>query len=51
MKNLVVLSGSRMSAERGLSTFRDADRLWDKHPVKQVASPEGYARVPSQSSL
>jgi NAD-dependent protein deacetylases, SIR2 family len=29
MKNLVVLSGAGMSAESGISTFRDARRLWD----------------------
>ena len=30
MKNLVVLSGAGMSAESGISTFRDAGGLWDK---------------------
>lgn len=37
MKNLVVLSGAGMSAESGISTFRDAGGLWDKYPVEQVA--------------
>lgn len=46
MKNLVVLSGAGMSAESGISTFRDAGGLWDKYPVAQVATPEGYARDP-----
>ena len=45
-KNLVVLSGAGMSAESGISTFRDAGGLWDKYPVEQVATPEGYARNP-----
>ena len=40
MKNLVVLSGAGMSAESGISTFRDAGGLWDKYPVEQVATPE-----------
>ena len=31
MKNLVVLSGAGMSAESGISTFRDAGGLWDKY--------------------
>lgn len=35
-----------MSAESGISTFRDAGGLWDKYPVEQVATPEGYARDP-----
>ena len=43
MKNLVVLSGAGMSAESGIST---AGGLWDKYPVEQVATPEGYARDP-----
>ena len=42
MKNLVVLTGAGMSAESGISTFRDAGGLWDKYPVEQVATPEGY---------
>lgn len=46
MKNLVILSGAGMSAESGISTFRDAGGLWDKYPVEQVATPEGYARDP-----
>ncbi|MBQ8673456.1 MAG: NAD-dependent deacylase [Bacteroides sp.] len=45
-KNLVVLTGAGMSAESGISTFRDAGGLWDKYPVEQVATPEGYARNP-----
>lgn len=46
MKNLVVLSGAGMSAESGISTFRDAGGLWDKYPVEKVATPEGYRRDP-----
>lgn len=45
-KNLVVLSGAGMSAESGISTFRDTGGLWDKYPVEAVATPEGYARDP-----
>ena len=36
MKNLVVLTGAGMSAESGISTFRDAGGLWDRYPVEQV---------------
>lgn len=45
-KNLVVLSGAGMSAESGIATFRDSGGLWDKYPVEQVATPEGYHRNP-----
>ena len=46
MKNLVILTGAGMSAESGISTFRDAGGLWDKYPVEQVATLEGYAANP-----
>jgi NAD-dependent deacetylase len=42
-KKIVVLSGAGMSAESGLSTFRDAGGLWEGHDVLEVASPEGWA--------
>lgn len=35
-----------MSAESGISTFRDAGGLWENYPVADVATPEGYARDP-----
>ncbi len=46
-KKLVVLSGAGISAESGISTFRDAGGLWDEYPVEQVATPEGYQRDPA----
>lgn len=46
MKKIVILTGAGMSAESGISTFRDAGGLWEKYPVEQVATPEGYAQNP-----
>ncbi len=46
MKKLVFLTGAGMSAESGISTFRDAGGLWENYPVQQVASIEGYYRNP-----
>ena len=46
-KNLVVLSGAGVSAESGVSTFRDSDGLWEHHKVEDVASIEGWYRNPS----
>ena len=46
MKKLVVLTGAGMSAESGISTFRDSGGLWDKYPVEEVATPEGFAANP-----
>ena len=45
-KKLVVLTGAGMSAESGISTFRDSDGLWEKHRVEDVATPEGFAANP-----
>lgn len=45
-KRIVVLSGAGISAESGISTFRDSDGLWEKHDVMEVASATGFARNP-----
>lgn len=42
MKNIVVLTGAGMSAESGLSTFRDNDGLWNNYRVEEVATPEAW---------
>ena len=47
MKRLVVLTGAGMSAESGISTFRDSGGLWEQYPVKDVATPEGWRRNPA----
>jgi NAD-dependent deacetylase len=43
---VVVLSGSGLSAESGLPTFRDSDGLWRQYTWQQVASPEGWRERP-----
>lgn len=43
---LVVLTGSGISAESGIPTFRGADGLWEGHRIVDVASPEGWRRDP-----
>ena len=45
-KKLVVSTGAGMSAESGISTFRDADGLWEKYPVMQVCSADGFRADP-----
>jgi len=42
MKKLVVLTGAGMSAESGISTFRDSGGLWEKYRIEDVATPEGW---------
>ena len=46
MKKIVILTGAGMSAESGISTFRDAGGLWEQHRVEDVATIEGYERDP-----
>ena len=46
-KKLTVLTGAGVSAESGISTFRDSDGLWENHNVQDVASIEGWYRDPA----
>lgn len=46
-KKLVVLTGAGMSAESGISTFRDNGGLWDQYDVQEVASHDGWLRNPA----
>ena len=44
MKKLVVLTGSGISSESGLKTFRDSGGLWENYDVMEVASYEGWTK-------
>ncbi len=46
MKRIVVLTGAGMSAESGVSTFRDNNGLWENHRVEDVATPDAWLRYP-----
>ncbi len=43
---IVILTGAGLSAESGLSTFRDSDGIWAKHNIDDVATPQAFARNP-----
>ena len=43
---LVISSGAGISAESGISTFRDAGGLWENYPVMEVCSADGFRRNP-----
>jgi len=45
-KNLIILTGSGISAESGIKTFRDSGGLWEEHRVEDVAHIEGWYRNP-----
>lgn len=46
-KKLIISTGAGISAESGISTFRDANGLWEQYPVMDVASADGFARNPA----
>lgn len=46
--NIFILTGAGISAESGLSTFRDKDGLWERYPIEGVATLEGYERNPAR---
>jgi NAD-dependent deacetylase len=46
MKKLVVLTGSGISSESGLKTFREQGGLWESYDVMEVASYAGWTRNP-----
>ncbi len=43
---VVVLTGAGISAESGLSTFRDNNGLWDQYRIEDVATPEAFTANP-----
>lgn len=47
-KKIVVLTGAGISAESGLSTFRDSGGLWDGHDILEVASIDGWYKNPEK---
>lgn len=47
MQKLVVFSGAGMSAESGISTFRDSNGLWENYDIQDVATPEAWAKNPT----
>jgi len=46
-ERIVILTGAGLSAESGLSTFRDRNGIWAKYDYRDVATPEGFARNPA----
>lgn len=45
-KKIVVLTGAGISADSGISTFRDSNGLWEQHRIEDVATPEAFDRDP-----
>ncbi len=45
-RKIVVFTGAGISAESGISTFRDSGGLWEKYDLRDVATPEAWTRNP-----
>ena len=45
-KKVVVFTGAGISAESGLSTFRDSSGLWGIYDIEDVATPDAFSRNP-----
>ncbi len=51
LRRLVVLTGAGISRESGVHTFRDADGIWEKVRIEDVATPEAFARDPARVNI
>lgn len=45
-KKIVIFSGAGMSAESGISTFRDSNGLWENYNIEEVATPQAWVKDP-----
>jgi NAD-dependent deacetylase len=48
MKSIVIFSGAGMSAESGISTFRDSGGLWEQYKIEEVATPKAWMNNPQK---
>lgn len=48
LKSIVVLTGAGISKESGLDTFRDADGIWSKVRIEDVATPDAFDHAPAR---
>ena len=45
-QNIVVFTGAGISAESGISTFRDKNGLWERYDAMRLASVDGFRDDP-----
>ena len=48
MRSIVLLTGAGISRESGLATFRDADGIWAKVRIEDVATPAAFRADPAR---
>jgi len=46
MKKIVILTGSGISRESGIKTFRETGGLWEEHRIEEVATYEAWEQNP-----
>ena len=46
LKKIVALTGAGISAESGITTFRDSGGMWEQYDVMEVASIDGWRKNP-----
>ncbi|CBH10546.1 NAD dependent deacetylase, putative [Trypanosoma brucei gambiense DAL972] len=44
---IAILTGAGISAESGISTFRDQNGLWENHRVEDVCTPAAFLKQPT----
>jgi NAD-dependent deacetylase len=47
-KKTIAVTGAGMSAESNIPTFRDAGGLWEKYPIEEFATIDGYRADPQK---
>lgn len=47
-RKIVVFTGSGISAESGIKTFRDSGGLWEEYCIEEVATPEAWHANPAR---
>lgn len=45
-QGVMILTGAGVSADSGISTFRDAGGLWDRYRPEELATPQAFRRDP-----
>ena len=48
MKKIIILSGSGISKESGIDTFRDADGMWNEYDPRELASTTALETQPAK---
>ncbi len=47
MADIVILTGSGISADSGIETFRDEGGVWSQYDIEDVATPEAFEKNPT----